>query len=88
MPEPGTHNVFKVVIDGVELPQQIVVRINRALQQVILSEIASAEFGNKEVVVNPIMKEMLSADIKRVFGESDGGTTGGIWVRANVGHQS
>jgi hypothetical protein len=48
MPENKIRHEFKVVIEGFELPSEFVARINKAVQRVILEEMASADVGGNE----------------------------------------
>lgn len=80
MPENRPKHEFKVVIDGFDLPGELVTRINKAVQRAVLEELASADLGGEDVVFTPVMGRMVSEDVMKVMSEP-GGSTGGIWVR-------
>jgi hypothetical protein len=83
MPENKIRHEFKVVIEGLELPAELVARINKAVQKAVLDEMVSVGGGDKDVVFTPIMGHMVSQQVAKAMA-GDGGSTGGIWVRAAV----
>jgi hypothetical protein len=80
MPENKIRHEFKVVIEGFQLPPEFVARINKAVQKVVLKEMASADVGGNDVVFTPLMSQMVSEDVAMAVG----GSTGGIAVRAAI----
>jgi hypothetical protein len=83
MPENKTRHEFKVVIEGFELPGELIARINKAVQKQILAELASADLRGQDVIFTPVMERMVSEDVAKAMSEP-GGSTGGIWVRNAV----
>jgi hypothetical protein len=83
MPENRTRHEFKVVIEGFELPGELVARINKAVQKQILAELVSSDLRGQDIVFTPVMEQMVSEDLAKAM-SGPGGSTGGIWVRNAV----
>jgi hypothetical protein len=75
MDRPSVQHEFKVVIEGVALSQEMVERINQAVQKVVLTEIANIDLRGDLAMRIP------SALI------GNGGTKG-IWIRALTAEQA
>ena len=56
------HHEFSIVIDGLALPPDTATKINKALQKVILVELASVDLGGNEIAFSPIMARMMAED--------------------------
>ena len=66
---------FKVTVQGMELPDEIVERINSAIQKAALGELASLDLRENELHFRPIMSDLIA----------DGGGGGGGGGGAGAG---
>jgi hypothetical protein len=73
------HHEFKVVIEGVELSKETLVRIDESVRKAVLIEMASVDLRGNDLVFSPIMAGMVSEAEMRAGG--NGGSTGGIEIR-------
>jgi len=65
------QKVFTISIEGIDLPDDVVVRMNETLRRAALTEIAKVDLRGNDLTFRPIMAQML-AD-----GNGGGGTGGG-----------
>jgi hypothetical protein len=79
MPKQNSKYEFKVSIDGIDIDQTTLSRINSALQRALLNEMVSINLGTHELTYRPIMSQLISRDAAARIG--NGGSTGGIAVR-------
>jgi hypothetical protein len=80
MPKQHSKYEFRVSIDGIDIDEATLSRINSALQKALLNEITSINLGTRELAYRPIMSQLISRDASAKMG--NGGSTGGIAVRA------
>lgn len=62
---------FRVVVTGSSLPEDVVERLNRALQSATLVELAALDLQERELVFRPLLADMLAS------GDPGGGGGGG-----------
>ena len=74
MADRTKRSEFKVVIEGIEMPTEVLTRINGALQKAALTEIALIDLKGDDLVFRPIMTRMASA------AGGNGGGTGGVHI--------
>ncbi len=68
---------FRIVISGVDFPEEHRARLNSALQQATLHAIADLDFGgDRAAIAIPISRNFPSS-----FGNDPLGTTLGMWVK-------
>jgi hypothetical protein len=77
----GRQSKFSIVVEGMKLPEDIVARINDALQRAALTEIAALDLRGNELLFRPIMAEMLLEGEGGALIGGGGGGGGGAHIQ-------